>query len=415
MNPPSILDLMLLAAAFAAVIWAMAERGRAQRIRGELARGRETEETVKAQAALSAAAVADALVKRAAESFEAQGKLAQTRIEAQLQPVAQTLAKFEAKVAEADTARAREAGGLKAQIDQLMSATAATQAEAQKLATALRRGAGVKGRWGEEMLHNVLVLAGMRPGDDFTEQVHVTGPDGAKRPDVTVRLPGEGVFVIDSKCAIGDYLAAQDAPDEAAREAAYQRHAASVKAHMQALAAKAYWDQFDNAPDFVAMFIPGDAFLSAAAERAPDLFTRAMEKQVILVTPSSLFALCKAVVYGWRVERQGVNAREIATLGRDLYKRLAVMGGHVAGLGKALDSAVGRYNDFVGSLEIQVMSQARKFEALKADHSGQALKELAPVETPVRRLVKLAAEDAPVEQEAADALTLGRTTHTSAP
>jgi DNA recombination protein RmuC len=339
--------------------------------------------------------VADALVRRAAETFEAQNALSQSKIEAQLKPVTETLAKFEQKVTEAEAARAREAGGLKAQIDNLLAASTATQEETRKLSNALRRGAGVQGRWGEQMLRNVLELAGMRAGHDFEEQVHTEAGEGALRPDVVVRLPRGGVFVIDAKCSLNAYLEAQDAADEASRESAYQRHAASVKAHMQSLAAKAYWDQFPDSPDFVAMFIPGDAFLSAAIERAPDLYTQAMERRVILVTPSSLFALCKAVVYGWRIEQQSLNAREIAELGRELYKRLSVMGGHVAGVGRALGAAVGKYNDFVGSLETQVLTQARRFEDLKADNPAAPLKDVPAVETAVRPLVKLAAEEAP--------------------
>ena len=158
---------------------------------------------------------------------------------------------------------------------------------------------------------------------------------------------------------------------------------------------KAYWDQFDASPDFVAMFVPGDGFLAAALERSPELMTEAMEKKVILVTPSTLFALCKAVAYGWRVEKQALNAAHIATLGRDLYKRIAVMGGYVSQLGKGLETAVSKYNQFVGSLESQVMSQARKFEDLKVDHEGKELPQLEAVETGLRPLAKLAVVDDP--------------------
>jgi DNA recombination protein RmuC len=185
-------------------------------------------------------------------------------------------------------------------------------------------------------------------------------------------------------------MEAQDAADDALREAAYLRHAQSLKTHLGGLSAKAYWDKLDLSPDFVAMFVPGDGFLAAALERAPDLMTQGMEKRVILVTPSTLFALCKAVAYGWRVEEQHLNAREIAALGRELYKRLATMGEHTAAMGRALQTAVGKYNDFVGSLESQVLTQARRFEDLKADNPQTRLKEIAGVEAAVRPLVKLA-------------------------
>jgi DNA recombination protein RmuC len=213
---------------------------------------------------------------------------------------------------------------------------------------------------------------------------------GALSPDVVVRLPGGGVFVIDAKCSLTAFLEAQDAPDDAAREAGYARHAQSVRAHMQSLAAKAYWEQFESSPDFVVMFVPGDAFLAAAAERLPDLYAQGMDRRVILVTPSSLFALCKAVVYGWRVEEQNLNAKEIVNLGRELYKRIATMAAHAQAMGKGLETAVSRYNQFVGSLETQVHTQARRFEDLKVDHEGKQIPELAPLEVAVRPLAKLA-------------------------
>jgi DNA recombination protein RmuC len=395
---PMIAAILFAAIALGAAVWAMAERARAGRLELERDLLREQSvggaEVLKAQAALSANAVAEELVKRASESFAARDALAQSRLEAQLKPVAETLAKFEAKVAASDKARAEEAGSVRTQISHLLAASVATQEEARKLSAALRRGAGVQGRWGEQMLRNVLEMAGLKANVDFTEQLHVDLGGGALRPDVVVRLPGGGVFVIDAKCSLNAFLEAQDSIEEASREAAYVRHAQSVRAHMKGLSDKAYWDQFDASPDFVAMFIPGDTFLAAAAERLPELYTEAMERRVILVTPSSLFALCKAVVYGWRVEEQHVNAKEIAALGRDLYKRLSVMGEHVAGVGKALGSAVARYNEFVGSLETQVLTQARRFEDLKVDNQAVEIRELHSVDAAVRPLLKLATEPA---------------------
>ena len=384
--------LALAAACVGLAVWAMAERARAEKALLEARLLREQAstgaETLKAQAAMSANAVAEELVKRATETFAAQDRLVQAKLEAQLKPVADTLEKFQLQVTEAEKARAEAAGGLKAQIDQLLVASTATQEEARKLSAALRRGAGVQGRWGEQMLRNVLEMAGLKAKVDFDEQVSVDA--GALRPDVVVRLPGGGVFVIDAKCSLNAFLEAQDAPDEASREAGYQRHAQSVRTHMQSLAAKAYWEQFDASPDFVVMFVPGDAFLAAAAERIPDIYAQGMDRRVILVTPSSLFALCKAVVYGWRVEEQNLNAKEIVGLGRELYKRIATMAAHAQAMGKGLETAVDRYNQFIGSLETQVHTQARRFEDLKVDHEGKEIPELAPIETAVRPLAKLA-------------------------
>ncbi|HLZ83102.1 MAG TPA: DNA recombination protein RmuC [Caulobacteraceae bacterium] len=386
-----IVTLLLAAGCAALAVWAMAERARAERallearmLREQAAAGAES---LKAQAAMSANAVAEELVKRATETFAAQDRLVQAKLEAQLKPVADTLEKFQLQVTATEKARAEEAGGLKSQIAQLLLASTATQEEARKLSAALRRGAGVQGRWGEQMLRNVLEMAGLKAKVDFDEQVTL---DSAQRPDVVVRLPGGGSFVIDAKCSLNAFLEAQDALDDAAREAGYLRHAQSVRGHMQSLASKAYWEQLDASPDFVVMFVPGDAFLAAAVERLPDLYAQGMDRRVILVTPSSLFALCKAVVYGWRVEEQNLNAKEIVSLGRELYKRIATMAAHAQAMGRGLETAVGRYNQFVGSLETQVHTQARRFEDLKVDHEGKEIPELTPIETAVRPLTKLA-------------------------
>ncbi len=230
--------------------------------------------------------------------------------------------------------------------------------------------------------------------------------------------------MIDAKCSLNAFLEAQDAADETAREAAMVRHAQSCSAHIAGLSAKAYWDQFkaEGSPDFVAMFVPGDGFLAAALERAPDLMTEAMDRRVLLVTPTTLFALCKAVAYGWRVEDQAKNADRIAALGRELYKRIAVMGEHALRLGKSLDASVRTYNQFAASLETQVLTQARRFEELQVDHEARAVPELAQIDAGVRELSKLSAEMRGPETESqaeslrgdAPVLTLERRAPTSA-
>lgn len=328
------------------------------------------------------------LLKRAEEAFASRDRLAQERLHGQLKPVAETLTKFQEHVAALEKARVEETGGLKAQIAALMQASVETQGEARKLSAALRRGAGVQGRWGEQTLRNVLEAAGLQNRFDFEEQFSVETEEGRRRPDVKVKMPGGGVFAIDAKASLNAFLEAQECPDDATREQCLARHAQSLKQHMQGLSAKAYWDQFkaEGSPDFVAMFVPGDGFLAAALERQPDLLSDAMDKRVLIVTPTTLFALCKAVAYGWRAEEQTVNAAKVASLGKELYKRLSVMGGHAAAVGKALDSAVGKYNQFVGSLESQVMVSARRFEELSVDHEGKDLPELTAVEQTPRAL-----------------------------
>ena len=398
MNGPIVLILaLMLLAALAAAGWALLTLGRT---RTELAlaqeRLRQAEESkgaqaelLRAQAAQSAQVVADQMVARASETFRSQEDLAKVRLEAQLKPVADTLAKFELQVAAMEKARAEDTGGLKAQIASLLQASTDTQTEARKLSAALRRGAGVQGRWGEQMLRNVLEAAGLSNRFDFDEQASTDTEEGRRRPDVIVRMPGGGVLVIDAKCSLNAFLEAQDATDEADREAHFVRHAQSVQQHIRGLAAKAYWDQFERSPDVVAMFLPGDGYLAAALERLPNLLSDGMGQKVVVVTPTTLFALCKAVAYGWRVEDQAKSAEAVAALGKDLYKRLSVMGAHVAGVGKALETAVSKYNQFVGSLESQVLTQARKFEDLSVDHEGKTLDVLEPLDTAPRPLAKL--------------------------
>jgi len=395
MNGLLIVAVVSALAAIGAVAWALRERMRAAEAELRVEMLREQADLVSAQVAQSATGVAEAILRKNEEAVHNREQLAQARLEAQLKPVAETLQKFQEQVALVEKVRAEETGGLKEQIAAMLAASTATQDEARKLSAALRRGAGVQGRWGEQTLRNVLEAAGLSHRYDFDEQTTTDTDEGRRRPDVTVRLPGGGVFVIDAKCSLNAFLEMQDATDEASREACGARHVQSVRGHVQGLSAKAYWDQFDNSPDFVAMFVPLDSAMAAALDRAPDLMTEAMDKRVVIVTPTTLFALCKAVVYGWRVEEQAANAQKVAELGRELYKRIAVMGGHAGSVGKALEAAVARYNQFVGSLETQVLTQARRFEELKVDHEGRKVELLEPLDTAVRPLAKLSPETPP--------------------
>jgi DNA recombination protein RmuC len=341
-------------------------------------------------------ASAQSLLKRAEENFVARERLALERMDGSVKPVAEMLTRFETQVKAMEEARASDTGGLKQQISDLLAASVATREVTSKLAGTLQRGAGVQGRWGEEVLRNVLQAAGLSARYDFIEQHNLDTEEGRRRPDVVVRMPGDtsnAVFVIDAKVNLTAYLEAANATDEGLREAHLKRHTAGLRNHIRDLSAKAYWDQFKDqvSPDFVAMFVPGDGLLAAALEHAPDLMSEAMDKKVIIVTPTTLFALCKAVAYGWRVEDQMKNANHIADLGRELYARLSVMGGHVTGLGDSLGRAVDKYNAFVASLETKVLTQARRFEELQVDHEGKNLPDLKAIEAHPRAAAKLAA------------------------
>ena len=385
------------------VLW-LRERGQSVKLATELAgaveRARLQEDArvtmgdyLRAQAEQTATATAEALLKRTDETFRNREMLHQERLAAQLKPVADSLAKFEAHVTAVEKTRAEETGGLREQLAQLMTASTATRDEARRLTEALKGNTGRRGRWGEQTCRNVLEAAGMAGRFDFEEQQSEAGDDGRQnRPDFIIHLPGGGKFVIDAKVSLA-FGEPSDGDEDAQRQAASLRTAVSMKTHVRQLSSKAYQDQFKPSPDFVAMFVPGDAFLAAALDHEPELMNQAMASRVVIVTPTTLFALCKAVSYGWRVEEQAANADKIAVLGRELYKRLSVMGGHAAGLGKALETAVARYNQFVGSLETQVLTQARRFEDLKVDHEGKEIPQIEQVETTVRSLSKLGAAD----------------------
>ncbi len=407
MNTLELILLALAVAASAGFLWTFAAW---QRTKGDLrateARLETAEDSrgamadyLKAQAGQTAAAAAEEVLKRADESLRQRDLLAQQKLEAQLKPMTDRLTAFAEHVAKVEEKRIADGAGLKTQIEQLMTVSAATQDEARKLSNALRRGAGIQGRWGEQMLRNVLELAGLRAGVDFDEQVSVGGDDGRLRPDVVVRLPGGGLFVIDSKVSMTDYQASLEATDDLSREAALNAHADSVRRHIQNLSSKAYWNAFDKpphsrSPDVVVLFMPLESAFACLAERQPHLVAEAWEKRVAVVTPMALFPLLKAVAYGWRAEDQAANAREIADAGRELHKRVSVIAKYAQDLGSALDRAVERYNDFAGSLERNVLTQARRFEGLSAS-SDRAIPAPDDIVTQARPLNKLTAPPPP--------------------
>ena len=391
------LILLVVAAAFgAAFLWAFMGW---QKTKGALSTAESRVELIedsrvtmgeflKAQAAQSAQAVADQMVTRATETFQAQDRVAHARMEAQLKPVAEQLTKFQEHVTALEKARTDETGGLKEQLAALMIASSATRDEARKLTEALRGNTGKRGRWGEQTCRNVLEAAGMAGRFDFEEQTSSADDTGRQqRPDFIVRMPGGGMFVIDAKVPLA-FTDDADGDEEAQARSVALRTAASMKSHVRQLSAKAYQDQFKPSPDVVVMFVPGESFLAAALDHEPDLITQAMASRVLIATPTTLFAICKAVAYGWRAEEQSRNAEEIARLGKELYKRLSAMGVHAAGVGKALETAVGKYNQFVGSLESQVMVQARRFEDLHVDHEGRELPELTAIDQSPRVITR---------------------------
>ncbi|OWK28546.1 DNA recombination protein RmuC [Sphingomonas mucosissima] len=337
----------------------------------------------------------DRFLQRANERFRESEEVAGANLRAMLQPVSERLQRYEEGVHKVEAERRDAFGELRGQIEQMRLGQESVRSEAAKLVNALRNAPKARGRWGEQQLRNVLESCGLSEHADFATEVSVTDAEGARfRPDVIVRIPGGKSLVIDAKVSLNAYQDAFGAVDEVERAAGLTAHAAAMRAHVNGLGAKAYWNQFDDAPDYVIMFVPGEHFLSAALEHDSGLWDYAFERRVLLATPTNLIAIARTVAAVWRQELLAEQAREIAQLGKDLYARLSVMGGHVAKLGKNLDTAMSAYNQFVGSLESQVLTQARRFEALKIDTAGKSIEAPPVSEQSARPVTKLITSEA---------------------
>jgi DNA recombination protein RmuC len=271
---------------------------------------------------------------------------------------------------------------LRTQIDSLASGQTQLQRETRNLVTALRR-PEVRGRWGELTLRRLVELAGLSEHCDFTEQLHLFGQEGALRPDLVVHMPDARDLVVDVKTPLDAYLEALEAPTEEGKQQALKKHAQQVETRVRQLASKSYWAQFEHSPEFAVLFLPGDQFLSAALAERPDLLDGALKQGVIIATPSTLIALLKTVAHGWRQTAVAENAKVIRELGQELYRRLGAFTGHLERLGSRLGAAVDAYNSAVGSLERQVLPQARRFPDLGVT-TDAALPELEAIEQPVR-------------------------------
>lgn len=315
---------------------------------------------------------------------KAEGDLSarQQAIDALVKPLKESLEKVDAKIGEIEQARARAYGQLGQQLEALGSAQIRLQAEAAKLSTALRS-TSYAGSWGELQLRRVVELADMLPYADFSEQE----TSGSLRADLVVRLPGGQRIVVDAKTPVQSYREALDAPDDATRTLRLAEHAQKIRGHIDALGAKNYWEQFQPAPEFVVLFIPGDHFLTAALQADSSLLERAISRKVLLATPTTLIALLKAAAYGWRQEAVSKNADEISRIGRELFDRLSTFSDHLEKIGRGLENAVKGYNSAIGSLESNVLPGARKFAELGA----KGIKELntpSTVETGIREITR---------------------------
>jgi DNA recombination protein RmuC len=311
--------------------------------------------------------------------------LADSRLAGYVRPLKESLDRMDQQLQGVERVRQEAYGKLTESVGLLRSDQDRLRAETGNLATALRT-PHVRGRWGEIQLRRVIEMAGMIEHCDFDEQRSTTDVDGnVLRPDVIVRLPGDKQVVIDSKVPLVAYLDAvrEDLGDDE-RRAKLADHARQVRDHIQRLGQKAYWRQLPATPEFVVMFLPDESFLRAALEQDSSLIELAVSNNVIPASPTNLIGLLRAVHYGWQQETIAESAREVNALGRELYKRLATMGAHVTRLGKSLDGAVKAYNETVGSLERQVLVQARRFE--RHGITGVEPPELQPIQRQARPL-----------------------------
>lgn len=302
-----------------------------------------------------------------------------------VKPVTDSLQTVDQKIIELEKSRMSAYAVLKHQVNELLVSQKQLKTETSNLVNALKSPA-VRGRWGEMQLRRVVEMAGMVSYCDFEEQVYSSEDNVKLRPDLIINLPGDKKIIVDAKAPLAAYLEALEAKDEETRLEKLKEHARQVRSHIRALAKRSYYEQFQPAPEFVILFLPGETFFSAALEHDPSLIEAGVEDRIILATPTTLIALLRAVAYGWRHEHLAQNSKEISELGREIHKRLSDMAEHFARLGKNLGGAVQSYNQAMGSLEHRVLSSARKFKELGAVSEASEIVDLDPLDHTPREL-----------------------------
>jgi DNA recombination protein RmuC len=341
----------------------------------------------------------DSFLKRAEERFGHAGQQNVDKLKSLLQPVEATLKRYEEGLKEVEKDRANSYGELRQAVAQLTQGNESVRKETQRLANVMRSSPKARGRWGEEQLRTILESAGLAENVDFSLQSTVSDGERQLRPDCVISLPGDRCIVVDVKCPLVAFEQAFDEEDETRRGELLLQHAAAMKSYANDLGRKGYWRQFDVSPDFVIMFIPGEHFLAAAAERAPDLIETAFRNGVIIASTINMLALAKIMAGMWRQESLAAQAQEVGEAGKRLYGSLAVMTEHMATLGDRLERAGKDFNKMIGSLERNVIPQARRFEELKIDLGGKELASLSAIDVAARPITKL---PAPEVSEAAE-------------
>jgi DNA recombination protein RmuC len=316
-----------------------------------------------------------AFLERADERFNQAGEKNEAKLKNLLQPVEATLQRYEKSLGEIEKARNASYGELKEAVAQLAQGNDQVRRETQRLANVMVSSPKARGRWGEEQLRTILESAGLAENVDFTLQSSVSDGERTLRPDCVINLPGGRCIVVDVKCPLVAFEQAYDEEDEGKRSALLLQHAGALKTYAADLGKKGYWRQFDLSPDFVIMFVPGEHFLAAAAERAPDLIETAFRNGVIVASTINMLALAKIMAGMWRQEALAAQAKEIAAIGKELHARIQTMGSHVVGLGRNLRLATDAYDDFIGSLDAKVLTQAKRFEELKVADGNKPIVE----------------------------------------
>jgi len=339
-------------------------------------------------------------LERADQRFDQANEKGGARIAKLLQPVNDRLTAYEESIRKIEKERTESYAGITATIEQVRQGQDRVQQEAARLVNSLRNAPKSRGRWGEQQLKNVLETCGLSEHTDFVTEQSIDTDEGRLRPDAVISVPGGRKLVIDAKVSLNDYQDAFEAEDDAARDFAMARHCSSMKTHIDGLSKKAYWDQFEDAPDYVIMFVPGEHFLSAALEHEPALWDHAFEKKVLLATPTNLVAIARTVAGVWRQEKMAAEAKHIGQLGKQMYDRLAVAGEHLKRMGSGLGSAVGNYNKFVGSFERNVMATGRKFAELNIETGKKDLDPVTEIEA-LPRYSDTASEAALIEDGSA--------------
>lgn len=325
---------------------------------------------------------------RADQRFAQANEKSEAQLKTLLNPVETTLKRYEEGLARVEKDRVGSYAELREAVQQVHLGQGQVREETAKLVNALRAAPKTRGRWGEQQFKNLIETAGLSPFVDFREEVSVAveanGSETRMRPDFVINLPGDQQMVVDVKCSLVAYLNAVDQVDPTLRDAHMLDHARAMRTHADALGRKAYWEQFDKAPDFVIMYVPGDNFVTAALEADMDLWERAAKNRVIICGPATFLPLARTLAGHWRQAKMQEQAQQVGQLGKELYERLSVAATHLKRLGSGLNSAVSNYNSFIGSFESRVLSTGRKFRDLDIETGGKEIEAMEPLDVLAR-------------------------------